>query len=289
MPGPSALNRWIWAPVRSAGWRSCSLASRWIARYSGWLRSKLSSAVVSSVPIRSLSCVDGDLVGEHVLAGVLVAAVAGEALLVAVVDDGLAAGEEHQRVGQLRPGQQLGVGRRRAGRPVGGSSRCVPCRGSRGTSAWRRRCCRRRCSSRRSAKNVAQVVGRRALRGEPAGGELEAEVDRRLQLPSVENSLMNGGPNCWSNTSPKAKKSSMPRAVGGGEDVGPEHLPELHVHVLGGVDAEPVDAELLDPEASRCRPSPRPPRGAPSTGRRGRRSRRRASSHRRSWCCPRLW
>ena len=59
---------------------------------------------------------------------------------------------------------------------------------------------------------------------------------------------MNGGPNCWSNTSPKAKKSSMPRASAAARMCGPEHLPELHVHVLGGVDAEPVDAELLDPE-----------------------------------------
>ena len=42
-----------------------------------------------------------DLAGEHVLAGVLVATVADEALLVAVVDDRLAAQREHQRVGEV--------------------------------------------------------------------------------------------------------------------------------------------------------------------------------------------
>ena len=39
--------------------------------------------------------------------------------------------------------------------------------------------------------------------------------------PVVENSLMNGGPNCWSNTSPKAKKSSMPRASAAARMSGP--------------------------------------------------------------------
>ena len=54
--------------------------------------------------------VRADLAREHVLPGVLVAAVAGEALLVAVVDDRLAAGEEHQLVRELVAGEQLGVG-----------------------------------------------------------------------------------------------------------------------------------------------------------------------------------
>ena len=64
--------------------------------YSGCLVSKFASARGRVVPIRSLSLYDATCDGEHVCAGVLVAAVAGEALLVAVVDDRLAAGEVHQ-------------------------------------------------------------------------------------------------------------------------------------------------------------------------------------------------
>jgi hypothetical protein len=72
-----------------------------------------------------------DLGGEHVLARVLVAAPADEALLVAVVDDGLAAGEVHQRVGELTAAQQRSSSwARRRGR-----SRHGPCRGCRGRSA----------------------------------------------------------------------------------------------------------------------------------------------------------
>ena len=52
-----------------------------------------------------------DLAGEHVLARVLVAAVvAGEALLVAVVDDRVAAREVHQLVREPVAGEQLGIG-----------------------------------------------------------------------------------------------------------------------------------------------------------------------------------
>ena len=52
------------------------------------------------------------LAGHHVLAGILVVAVAHEALLVAVVDDGHAAGKVHEAVRQLVPRQQFGVVRR---------------------------------------------------------------------------------------------------------------------------------------------------------------------------------
>ena len=48
--------------------------------------------------------IGGDLARHHVLARVLVAAVAGEALLVAVVDDRHPADEVHQRMGQLVAG-----------------------------------------------------------------------------------------------------------------------------------------------------------------------------------------
>ena len=40
-------------------------------------------------------------------------------------------------------------------------------------------------------------------------------------LPVVENALMKGGPNCWSNTSPKAKKSSMPASLAASRMSGP--------------------------------------------------------------------
>ena len=150
----------------------------------------------------------------------------------------------------------------------------------------RTRCCRRPCSSRRRRRTFVGASVGPLCDANPRAASWNAKSMVDWRRPAVEKWLRNGGPNCWSNTSPKAKKSAMPRRLGGSQDVRPEHLPELQVHVLGRVDPEPVDTELLDPEGSRCRPCPRPPRGAPSTGRRGRRSRRRASSRRRSRCCP---
>ena len=55
----------------------------------------------------------GHLAGEHRLARELVAARAGEALLVAVVDDRVAAREVHELVREPVAGEQLGVGRAR--------------------------------------------------------------------------------------------------------------------------------------------------------------------------------
>lgn len=49
------------------------------------------------------------LAGEHILAGVLVAAVAGKALLVAVVDHRHAAGKVHEGVRQLAAAEHLRV------------------------------------------------------------------------------------------------------------------------------------------------------------------------------------
>ena len=92
----------------------------------------------------------GDDAGHHVLAGVLVAAVTGETLLVAVVDDGHAAPEVHQGMGQLVAGHQFSIGGTGVVL-VAGRGRYGRCRGCRGTVAARRRCCRCRCSSRRSA------------------------------------------------------------------------------------------------------------------------------------------
>jgi hypothetical protein len=47
-----------------------------------------------------------DLAREHVLSGVLVSSVADETLLVAVVHDGLSAGQVHQRMGEFVTLQQ---------------------------------------------------------------------------------------------------------------------------------------------------------------------------------------
>ena len=64
--------------------------------------------MVDAVP-NSLVVVARDLLGEHVLARVLVAAVADEALLVAVIDGRHAAQQEQHRVGQHHALQHLVV------------------------------------------------------------------------------------------------------------------------------------------------------------------------------------
>ena len=53
--------------------------------------------------------------GKHVFPGILVAAVAGKALLVAVIEHRHAPGEKHQGIGQFCSCQQLGI---RTGAPV---------------------------------------------------------------------------------------------------------------------------------------------------------------------------
>ena len=60
-------------------------------------------------PDQVVVVVGGDLAGEHVLARALVATVADEALLVAVVDDGIAAREVHELVRELVALEHLGV------------------------------------------------------------------------------------------------------------------------------------------------------------------------------------
>ncbi len=55
----------------------------------------------------------GHLAGEHILAGQLIPTVAHKPLLIAVIDHWLAAGEEHQGVGQLGAGQQFVIRRAR--------------------------------------------------------------------------------------------------------------------------------------------------------------------------------
>ena len=186
-------------------------------------------------------------VGEHVLAGVLVAAVANEALLVAVVDDRLAAGEEHEGVRQPGAGEQFGVAgaglidplqevadaahvvvpeERRHGVGVAVGVGVVVVEG----------------------EEVAQAVGGRALGREAARRQLEGEVDGRLQLAGGGELAHERRAELLVEHLAEGEEVVDAPRLGRREDVRAELLPELHVHVLGGVDAEPVDAELLDPE-----------------------------------------
>ena len=94
----------------------------------------------------------------------------------------------------------------------------------------------------------AQVVGGRALRGEPAGGDLEAEVDRGLELTLGRELAHERRAELLVEHLTEGEEVVDASSLGGLEDGRPEGLPELHVDVLGGVDAEAVDAELVDPE-----------------------------------------
>ncbi len=170
---------------------------------------------------------------EHVLAGVLVAAAAGEALLVAVVDDRLPTGEVHQRVGQsvaledvVAAGQEgpdpphvvvAEEGRARVG--VGVGVRVVVVGGV----------------------EVTQPGGRAAL-GEAGAGALEAEVQGRVEAALGAELGQVGGVGVVDLA--EGEEVVVADPLGLGAHGGRELLPELHVDVLDGVDAEAVDAEV---------------------------------------------
>ena len=177
-----------------------------------------------------------DRAGEHVLPGVLVAPVAGEALLVAVVDDRLATGEVHQRVGELVAAQQL-VARERVVEEAADASHVVVAEEGRervgvgvgvGVEVV-------------GGVEAAQPGGRQAL-GEVEAGALEAEVEG-----GVETALGGEGRQVGRvAVEDLAEREEVVVADGGGvlTDRRGELLPELQVDVLDGVDAEPVDAEV---------------------------------------------
>ena len=176
-----------------------------------------------------------DLGGEQALAGVLVAAPAEQALLVAVVDDGLAAGEVHEVVGELAAVEQLVAGgehveevpdpahvvvaeerRQLVGVAVGVGVEVV------------------------GAPEAGEVLGRLAL-GELDRVGLEAEVERRRQRARGRVLAHRLGAGVIDLA--EHEEVVVAGLAGGLRHRRPELLPEAQVHVLDGVDAEPVDAE----------------------------------------------
>ncbi len=194
-------------------------------------------------PDQVVVVVRGDLAREHVLPRVLVAAVAGEALLVAVVDDRAAAGEVHQRVGELVARRAA----RRRSRPrcrCGGSCRSGPCRGCRGRSAGCRRSSRRRCSSRRRRRTPRSPVVAEPGR-EGAGPALEGEVEHGLELRVLRVARREGGIRVEDLAEHEEVVDPLARGVL--HERRRPLLPELVVDVLDRVDPVAVDADVGDP------------------------------------------
>ena len=176
----------------------------------------------------------GRLRGEHRLAGVLVASRAHEALLVAVVDDGLAAHEEHHLVGEDRAG--LGVALARSRDHVGGPAHVVIAE---------------------EGRLVGRAGGRRrehVVRGEEVPDGL-ARLARRVAGHRLLEAEVEGRPEACS---PRVGRTRRGRAVvdlSEGEELGVglfrvvvdlfrPLLPELEIHVLDRVDPESVDPEV---------------------------------------------
>ena len=178
-----------------------------------------------------------DLGREHVLAGVLIAAVADETLLVPVVDDGLAAADVHQGMGQAVALQQLVAARPAVAEEQPDAAHVVV------------------AEERRQRVGVGVAVGvvvvareevaqlrRRAPVGEAGRAGLEPEVERRLQpafrrVPGHERRV---------GVEHLAEREEVVVAVERSAllDGVRELLPELDVDVLRGVDPEAVDAEV---------------------------------------------
>ena len=179
--------------------------------------------------------------GEHVLPGVPVAARAGEPLLVAGVHHGLPAGEEHQLVGEHVPAQLRNLIPARGGDEVADPPHVVVAEEG-GQPAGV------------GVPGRVQVVGgvdagqlRRGsgAGGEPGRGRLERKVQRGRQLagPHVGRGELRVG------AEHLAEHEEVRLAVPGGEVLDPpaELWPEVHVHVLDGVDTEAVHAGVRDP------------------------------------------
>ncbi|ESU50210.1 hypothetical protein P376_1812 [Streptomyces sp. HCCB10043] len=208
--------------------------------------------VLGVVRVRGVGAVGAELVvvevvgglrGEEGLAGVLVAARAGEALLVAVVDHRVAAAEEHQLVGEPSPLQQFGViglrvvlleeGPDAAHVVVAEEGDLLVGVGLVGGVAEV------------VAVHRGELVGGRALGGELPGGVLEREVQCGVQAAPGDVrgcDLGVGGVDLAEH------EEVVPAALGrvGVERGGPPG-PEVQVDVFDGVDAESVDVEVADP------------------------------------------
>ncbi len=173
--------------------------------------------------------------GEHVLPGVLVTGRPDEALLVAVVDDRLAAGEEHQLVRELDPLLQLVAGEV-LGEHHGRPAHVVVAREGRQLVG---------VGVRVGVVVVLCVegaqVGRGAALGEVDRPALEAEVDDGLEL-----ALGGEGRQILGVAVVDLAEHEEVVVLGarGLEDARAELLPELQVDVLDRVDPEAVDPHV---------------------------------------------
>ncbi len=185
----------------------------------------------------------GDLRSEHRLAGVLVAAGAGEALFVAVVDDGVAAAEEHQLVGEPVLGEELGVGGLRVVlvEEVADAAHVVVA--EEGDLLVGVRLVGRVLVV--VAEDAREFLRAAALGGVGAGRVLEGEVERGIQAALGDVRRGDGRVGGVDLAEHEEVLPAVPRRVGveGGGPLGPE----VHVDVFHGVDAEAVDVEVADP------------------------------------------
>jgi hypothetical protein len=184
------------------------------------------------------------LAGEHVLPRRLVVAGAGEALLVAEVDDRVAAREVHQLVGELVTCQQFGLGR--PGRVVVADEHpdvahvvVAEERGQLGGVRVRVRVVIV------VAEEGAQPVGRLRLRGEVARRVLEREVEHRLD--AVVGRVVGGELPRGVDDLAEHEEVRLALGLRVAHERGRELLPELVVDVLHRVDAEAVDLRLAHP------------------------------------------
>ena len=173
--------------------------------------------------------VAGHLADEHVLAGVLVSTVADEALLVAVVDHRLAAGEEHQLVGEL--GALLAL-RAVAQEEADAAHVVVAEEGG-------------QAGGRRTSRRVVVVCREQA--GEALGGEALGVVEGAGLVREIKHGVHVRGAHVG-RQQPRVGVVDLAEheeiVLGVALDGLGELLPEHKVDVLDGVDAEAVDAQI---------------------------------------------
>ncbi len=181
--------------------------------------------------------------GEHALPGVLVAARAGEALLVAVVDDGVAPAEEHQLVGEPVLGEDLGIGGLGVVLLQEGSDPAHVVVAEEGDLLVRVGLVG--CVLVVVPEDTGELLRAAALGDVLAGRLLEGEVERGVEAALGD---VRGGDVRVGRVDLAEHEEVVPALPGrvGVEGRGPLR-PELHVDVLHGVDPEAVDAEVPHP------------------------------------------